>query len=218
LESDEPGVLWEVTADFQKFSGGNAVNAAYQLPTAEVTSTEITLKFRFKHYAHVTIDGGDVQNIIPLNYGVAATRDFAESEQLFPELEGIWSFVYKFNDNANLQLFAYSGHEFYMSKKLTRPDDNGTKMINYSFLHSSGVPEAVNFAHLQCNNPINVDTGEREVTCYILNLPAVQDRMVVAPGDIGPDYIFAENENGDTFEAFRYNYLPNFGLPEPEPE
>ncbi|MEZ5471943.1 MAG: hypothetical protein R3E90_09200 [Marinicella sp.] len=37
--------------------------------------------------------------------------------------------------------------------------------------------------------------------------------MPVAPGNIGPNYIYAENANGDAFEAFRVNYIPNFGNP-----
>ncbi len=220
VESDEPGILWEVTAPFQKYSSGNAANEPYQAPTGELTGSEINLKFRFKHYAHVTIDEGETQNIIPMNFGVHATRDFPESEQFFPELEGIWSYVLRINDDPYYpQLFAYFGHEFYMEKKSTPPDDNGTKRISYSFLHSSAFPEVVPFASLNCINPVNEDTGEREVTCYISNQPFVLDKMVVSPGDIGPNYIFGQNENGDTFEAFRYNYLPNYGMPEePEPD
>ena len=219
VESDEAGVLWEVTAPFQKFSGGNAVNQPYQAPTVELPGSEINVKFRFKHYAHVTIDEGETQNIIPINFGVHASRDFPESEQAFPELEGIWSYVLRINDNPYYpQLFAYFGHEFYMTPKGTKTLADGTKTIGYSFLHSSAFPEVVPFASLDCKNPVNEDTGQREVICYIVNQPFVLDRMVVAPGDIGPNYIFGQNENGDTFEAFRYNYLPNYGMPTEPPE
>lgn len=215
VESEEPGIMWEITANLDKFTGGNAFNQPFQAPTAESTNDQITLKFPFKHYAHVSINEGEVQNIVPINFGVRTTKDFPESDQLFPELEGVWSYVLTINNDQ--QLFAYFGHEFYISEKIIPPDDNGTKRISYSFLHSTFPPESVNFSNLDCINPVNIMTGMREVTCYINNQPLVGDRMVVAPGDIGHNYIFGQNENGDTFEAFRYNYLPNYGIPvEPE--
>lgn len=216
VESDEPGVLWEVTASFQKYSGGNVVNEPYQLPTGETTNSEINLKFRFKHYAHVSIDGGETQNIIPINFRVHASREFPESEQFFPELEGVWSYVFKSTEPA---IFPYTSEAIFISNKATINSEDGTKIIEYWFERAYGPVETILYASLVCSNPVNNLTGNREVTCYIDFESERLDRMVVAPGDIGPNYIFGQNENGNTFEAIRYNYLPNYGrLEEPEPE
>ncbi len=218
LESDEPGVQWQMTADFIKYTNGNPRNGAFQPPDAEYEASNITVKFRFKHYAEVSIDGGEPQNIVPLNFGVASSLDFPESDQLFPNLEGVWTFVLTFKDKPFYErLFAYSGYEFYMTPKVDRVDDDGTKRISYSFLHSSTLPEETRFGNLSCKNPVNEISGVREVICDISNQPFVGDRMKVAPGDIGTNYIFGQNESGDTFEAFRYNYLPDYGF-DREPE
>ncbi len=218
LESDEPGVQWQVSADFIKYTNGNPRNGAFQPPDAEFEASNITVKFRYKHYAEVTVDGGEPQNIVPLNFGVNSSQDFPESEQLFPDLEGMWSFVLTFKDKPFYErLFAYNGHDIYMTPRVNKVEEDGTKSISHRFLHSSNLPEEVPIGSIRCSNPINELTSEREVECHISNQPFILDRMVVAPGDIGPDYIFGQNESGDTFEAFRYNYLRDFGH-EPQPE
>ncbi|MEZ5471947.1 MAG: hypothetical protein R3E90_09220 [Marinicella sp.] len=211
--SEDANINWHIEAPLVKFTGGNAYNQPHQFPTNIVeTGDVIRVDFHFAHYASVQINDGDVQRIIPINYGVAQEQDFPESDHEFPELEGVWNFVIKVNDPDLLGLFAFWGHDIYIPAKSERLFEDGTYRVIY-FLSDWFYPESVNFAGIYCLNPINQQTNEREVVCELSNIPNIGDRMPVAPGNIGPNYIYAENANGDVFEAFRVNYIPNFGNP-----
>ena len=213
--SEDANINWHIEAPLVKFTGGNAYNQPHQFPTNIVeTGDVIRVDFHFAHYASVQINDGDVQRIIPINYGVAQEQDFEESDYQFPQLEGVWTFVLSKSDpNQNMQLFAYFGYDIYLTSKGVSELEDGSKMLTYYIDYSSDFPESTFISNITCTNPINDETGSRDLVCDLSNYPNIGDSMPLAPGNIGPNYIYAENENGDVFEAFRVNYLPNFGIP-----
>lgn len=211
--SQDEQVNWVLEAPLVKVSNGNAFNQPHQFPTnIDQTGDTIRIDFRYAHYASVQINDLDAQNIIPLNFSVESSQDFEQSDHLFPELEGVWTFVLKVNDPNLLGLFAYFGGEFYFYPKSEPSEKDGSNSIRY-VLSDYHFPESQNFASIYCNNGTNPDTTNPELRCTLSNMPSIGDKMPIAPGDIGPNYIYAENANGDVFEAFRVNYIPNFGLP-----
>lgn len=204
--SEDANINWQIEAPLVKFTGGNAFNQSHQFPTIiEETGDVIKLDFLFAHYATVQINEGEIQRIIPINYGVAQEQDFEESEYKFPELEGIWTYVFKINHPDIDERLSYYGQDFYIYEKLFSTQTDGSHLLDYVFTEF-GILENQNFASISCRNLENPQTTERELNCELNNFPQVFDRMPVAPGNIGSNYIYAENANGDVFEAFRVNY------------
>lgn len=204
--SEDVNVNWFVELPLTKISGGNAFNQPHQFPTSiEETGDVIRLDFHFAHYASVKINAGETQRIIPINYGVAEEQEFEESEYQFPELEGMWTFVFKFSESTIEEPWGYYGSDFYIRKKSGSIQLDGSYLMYYRFTDYM-FPEAVNFASISCRNFTEILSQEGQMTCELSNFPDVFDRMPVAPGNIGPNHIYAENENGDVFEAFRVNY------------
>lgn len=214
--SEKPGVNWVIEGELMGFTGGNAFNQDYQAPEAAATSNQIKIDFHHSHYASIQVNGGAVQRIIPINHSTHTTKEFEETDQVFPELTGNWSFVISKQAPSN-DLNNYDGRSFYMKTKETTVSEDGTKTVKYQFSHSSSKPSVVTpvvntvFENegLVCSNPPNSNTGVRQVKCWIEDFPTKGETMQVAPGDIGANYIFGQNQAGDTFEAFRFDYLPS---------
>ncbi len=222
--SEDSGTSWTLEVPFTKVSNGNAFNQPYQFPDLEETEDVIKLDFHFAHYASVQVNEGAVQHIIPANFAVSADQDFEETDQSFADLEGVWYYVFKLNDGPDneLGLTAYAGRNFYIFEKGMLPlADDGTKTIYYPLYRISAPYDDVPLGSLQCSNPFN-ESGQRKVKCWLEFISSSSPSngivslwdgtMTVAPGNIGPNYIYAENELGDVFEAFRVDYFSVFGL------
>lgn len=195
--SEDENVVWTLEAPLVKYSGGNAFNQAYQSPTqVQATGDVIKLDFHFAHYASVQVNNGSVQHLIPLNYGVEAEKEYEETDHLFPKLEGIWTFIYR--NKHDVPPIPRNGFEFYIREKVVTQH----RRLYYDFANST--TGSSYFAFLSCG----VHGVTKELGCSIIGLPYLNDvgGMEVAPANIGPNYIYAENEDYK-FEAFRVNYF-----------
>lgn len=193
--SADENVVWTLEAPLVKYSGGNAFNQAHRFPNQiEATGDVIKLDFHFAHYASVQINNGSVQHLIPLNYGVETEKEFKETDHLFPKLEGIWTFIYR--NKHDVPPIPRDGFEFYIREKMH------DEILTYRFANST--TGSSYFAALMCG----VDGITKELGCSIRGLPYLNDvgGIEVAPANIGPNYIYAENEDYK-FEAFRVNYF-----------
>ncbi|MCB1583111.1 MAG: hypothetical protein KDI92_08605, partial [Xanthomonadales bacterium] len=95
--------------------------------------------------------------------------------------------------------------DFYIYEKLISTQTDGSDLLDYIFT-DFGITDNENFAYISCRNRLIPETARRELNCNLHNFPSVGEQMPIAPGNIGPNYIYAENANGDVFEAFRVNY------------
>ncbi len=216
-------VLWRLQTKFITFSDGNAINQDYHSPTAEETTDEIKIEFIFKHYARVSVNGQAVQNIQPLVYGVPTQQEFTESKLQFPDLTGLWTFVYKRNfPDVITQESLYFSDIYALQRYPDTIDENGTKTVRFGIDKLYHYPpfEILGIGGLECSNPMNQETGNRQVICILRNFPwwalgndYIDQEMIVPIGDLGAFSFTAEfkepgfAETGFTLEATRVNFL-----------
>ncbi len=217
-------VLWQLETKFITFSDGNAINQDYQSPTAEETTDEIKIEFIFKHYARVSVNGQAIQNIQPLVYGVPTQQEFTESKLQFPDLTGLWTFVYKRNfPDVITQESLYFSDIYAIWKTVDEIDEDGTKTVVYGIDKIYHYPpyEILVIGDLECSNPLNPDNGKRQVVCILEGFPSwplgggvYRDQEMIVPiGDLGAFSFSAEfkepgfEETGLTLEATRVNFL-----------
>ncbi len=218
----ESDVLWQLNTNFISFKNGNAINQPHQSPEAELTEDSISLEFISKHNARVSVNGQPHQNISPLVYAVAANKEFTESDKLIPNLEGLWTFVYKRNFPDIIVQESLYFNDIYRISKPNRTEENGTVTISYSIskYYAFAPFEVLGVGSLVCSNPVNENSNQREVSCALERFPNEGlgfdyiDYSMIAPlGDLGAFNFTAEltvpdlPESGFTIEANRVNFL-----------
>ncbi len=227
----ESDVLWQLNTNFISFKNGNALNQPHQSPEAELTEDAVLIEFISKHNARISINGEPHQNILPLVYGVAKRQEFDEIEKQFPDLEGLWTFVYKRNyPNIIVQESLYF-NEIYGLRKAPTVLVDGTTVVSYSIskYYAFGPFEIIGVGNLVCSNPIDETSNQRKVICELRGFPNeglgfdyVDYSMIVPIGDFGAFNFTAEltapdlPETGFSIEATRVNFINDENRPGPQ--
>ncbi len=202
LEEGEGEVKWTFDGDMLAFENGNAHNQPHQFPEAVATSDTIHIDFLFRHYARVSINGGEPQNMVPLTYGVAVAPDLEDTDFLFPDLEGIWTFVYDENEHQH-SVFDFTSRTFHITTKFVVVNAGNRKSIEYGINFIAPPNEVVGVGILTCSNFDDDDIDE--VVCIVRGFPAAGQQMVVPIGDLGPFKFTFEGEDGLTITAYKVN-------------
>jgi len=212
VASDEANIMWTFEADLAQFENGNGFNQDYVFPTATDYQAKINLKFTQKNHALISINDGQEQNIVPFIFGEATSADFPEqTSYLLPDLDGVWSFVYKLKEDANGAFpnqWSYVANNFRMTNKAIVNRD-GKYWILYDVAIYGPPPEILIFADIVCEiDDINAETLVPECV-YTDRRGFFEGPDYIVPefhfplGGLGAYRLFGETIDGHTFEAIK---------------
>jgi len=207
MPSDDPHVMWDVQAGINLFENGVCFNCQYQTPSVTNFSGSIHLQFNQPNHATISINDGEVQNIVPFLFTAGTSADFSEQTDFdVPDYEGFWVLA-----EAILPV-----HEFHpvqtnvliLSPKLVRTFVNGTKE-----LHVSGYSTDVSVPFLTCKTYLDESNNIAGPTCVLLGTVnddgSSDDGYYVNLAGLGAGKIKGKKANGDTIEAFKMEFGGN---------
>ena len=210
VPSDEPNIMWTLDTNLLQFENGNAFNQTYTAPNTTDYQGQIHLKFTQKNHALFSVNDGEQQNIVPIVFGVNETAYFPEQTSYkFPDLRGMWTFVYTFN-RENVPESASIGSEvlYISSARLGDIDGDGLVDVRYSLAWLYGDNFFV--GSIECKLTNN-DTEIIGPECIFRNSLLSSDPLGPVPeykmsvGGLGAFRLFGERDDGSTFEAIRIN-------------
>ncbi len=217
IPSEEVNIMWIVDATLNQFSNSNCFNCeAKGFDLANGGSIQV--KFRHKNYASISIDGGTEQHFTPFIFGVEGIADFPEqTEYLFPDLDGLWTFIYHVNAEAVSDIVLLGNQWSFTSEMLRLSDRKITQTedgieIWYAVASYFPPPEIVLIGEINCKL-IDVDGQLQGPTCTLLKNGfwfdgfGVKREFHFPPGGLGAYRIFGETLDGHTFEAIKVNSL-----------
>lgn len=174
LAEDDPDIDWVVEASMASLENGQVINQAYQEPHIANADNQVRIEFVSQNYAKISVNGGEVQNIRPQIFGVEYSKYFEESDHVFPDLEGMWTFVFKrYGPEIIVQQSLYFSDIFYIDEADKRTLNDGTKVMEYDIVkYYAFFPfEIINMGSIICQNPINSETSQRQVVCMVDKFP-----------------------------------------------
>jgi hypothetical protein len=215
VPSTEDNVMWTIDAELQQFENGNSFNTQYLFPEITDYMGNIHIEFTQKNHALFSVNGGDMQNIVPIIFGVSASVDFPEqTSYIFPELEGVWTFVYHYNSNVSFvppEPFSILSESIVISKKRFADQNNdGIEDITYTIYTFDNFPNFHVVGNITCSiqSENNSVTGPR---CNFIDGRGLfgdiqnQPLFKMSIGGIGAFRLFGEHEDGHTFEGIKIN-------------
>jgi hypothetical protein len=187
------GALWKVNASLEKFNNGACLNCDYAFPTQNGTLGEIELVFYRHAHASFSVNGGEVQHIVPLYFGYSANAYFNEQTTFaVPELEGWWT-IFIDNNIMRPTQYNYSNYVVYIRKG--RFSSGGE--LSFRTNAFPAIPEALDAGTIECSNQLIND--QLQPTCkYATHL-----YFKLNIGNISSGRIYGETDNGDTLEMIR---------------
>jgi hypothetical protein len=207
--SSTSGVLWELSPEPLRVSGGNCLGCRYKAPESFEPQPVIKLEFLQRAYARVTPQGGSPQFFVPLNFGDSA---FAFFEDITP---------YKF---PNLTEDPYSSYWVIMIKEYGEEEHEpylwfgGFAQIRHAILAGGGpwVGKLLYEIYIPGNPPelgqpfgqIVCGPGESgpELGCILYaGIPDARE-FHLPIGNFTDSRILAESEDGWRLEGFRIQY------------
>lgn len=215
VPSDQPNIMWTIDAELQQFESGNSFNTDYILPEVTDYLGSIHIDFTQKNHALLSVNNGEAQNIVPIIFGMPKSADFAEQTSYqFPELEGVWTFVYHYNSNVSVvpvEPFSIISESIVIPKKiLADRNGDGIEDINYSILRFDNYPSFHLVGNIICGIKSENDTvtgpscefvDDRGLFGDVQNKPVFK----MSIGGIGAFRLFGEHEDGHTFEGIKIN-------------
>jgi len=200
-DAADEGGLWKVTADLQKFNGGNCLNCGYSAPEQNESLGEIEVVFNRLSHASFSVNGGAVQNIVPLYFGYSFVDlpNVDEQEVLnIPELEGWWTVFIDFNFNIPDQ-YTYSNYMVKVRKGSISADQE----LRFPTILFPNAPEALDAGTIECSNE-SINNLIQPTCIYEINLFANESYVFkINLGNISSNRIYGETSNGDTIELLR---------------
>ncbi|WP_223787669.1 hypothetical protein [Marinicella meishanensis] len=210
-DASEDGALWRVTAPLEQFSGGACLNCPHQVPTQNIDMGSIEVVFNRLAHASFSVNGGAVQNIVPLYFGFPFESYFSEQTSFAtPELEGWWSIFIDAASSDNAPE-PYTFTNFLVHVSLGRFDNEGRLGFNANYYPTP--PELVRIGSIDCFlKEVNMNT---QPTCeFSIAILSIEFNIDLA--NISSDRIYGESENGDVLEMIRLSadYCPSPSTPE----
>lgn len=210
--SDEDNVMWTVDTDLSQFNNGNTFNQTYSFPTQTNYQATINLKFTQKNHALFSVNDGEQQNIVPIIFGEVSSVDFADqTSYLFPDLDGVWSFVYKLKEGEFVDFpkqWSYSASNFRLSNKFVANRD-GKYWIYYDVAIYGPPPEILSFGEIKCEI-VDVNAEQLVPECvytdrrgFFGGVGDVIPEFHFPLGGLGAYRLFGETLDGHTFEAIK---------------
>ena len=220
VPSDEPNIMWTIDANLLQFENGNGFNQDYSQPNTTDYQGSIHLKFTQKNHALFSVNDGEQQNIVPIVFGVPTSVDFPEQTSYqFPELEGVWTFVYHFkstglgaNPFVPVEPFSILSQTIVISKKRYADgnDDGIDDDVVYYLDAFDAYPDFHPIGSIVCSLK-EVDNALAGPSCEFLDWRGLLGDIENKPsyhmslGGLGAFRLYGEHEDGHTFEAIKIN-------------
>ncbi len=212
IRSEQPGVMWELEVEPNRFTGGNCLGCPYQAPNAPEVLPPIRIEFLQRAYARVTLNDGSVQFMVPIMYGDAGKAFFAEqTPYLLPLVSynpyvSLWTLVFKrYSEEEHAPWTWFSG--VFMIQQGRIPSGGGYEgKLVYKVLQPVNPPEvSAPFGDIFCD----LDEAFDEPFCVLiaggLN-PINKPGFRIPIGNFTDSRFFGETEGGDTVQGFRLQY------------
>ncbi len=212
VPSGTAGVMWTVDATLNQFSNSNCFNCEIKgFDLADGGSIQI--KFRHKNYASIRIDGGAEQHFTPFVFGHGATADFPDqSKYLLPDLEGMWTLVYRINDVAVAasvsDQWGFNSKMIHIGKKQFTQAATGLE-VWYSIEEYGSSPEVVTTGTISCKLE-DLDGQLQGPVCkfddyvpFWFEPLGLGHEFIFPLGGLGAYRIFGETIDGHSFEAIK---------------
>ena len=220
VPSDEPNIMWTIDADLLQFENGNAFNQAYAAPNTTDYQGQIHLKFTQKNHALFRVNNGQEQNIVPIIFGIETNADFPEQTSYqFPELEGVWTFVYHFKSTGlgadpfvPVEPFSIVSQTVVITRK--RYGDGNHDGIESDVIYGLTTFDAYPNSHIigqiicsmkEVDNLISGPSCEFKDARGLLGDIENKPSYHMSLGGLGAFRLYGEHEDGHTFEAIRIN-------------
>ena len=211
VPSEEQGIMWTLEAGLTQFVNGNAFSQTYSAPNTTDYNKTIKLKFTQKNHATFSVDNAEAQNIIPIIFGVPKTIDFPEQTSYqFPDLTGLWTFVYYFQIENIEEKYATVSEVLYIDDKFfIDVDSDGLLDVNYIVIQYDGHPVIIGSIVCKLNQVNNKITRPTCVFTHAgqldppLLIPDIEYQMSL--GGLGAFRLFGQRPDGTTFEAIKIN-------------
>ena len=213
VPSAEPDIMWTVNTTLNQFSNSNCFNCEIKgFDIAEGGSIQV--KFRHKNYASISIDNGAEQHFTPFVFGVGAVAEFpAQTDFLFPNLEGLWTFVYHVNAEAVDDIILLGNQWSFTSQMLRLSGRKVTQTAEgievwYAVASYFPPPEIVLIGTITCKL-VDVDGQLQGPACTLSQNGfwfdgfGVKREFHFPLGGLGAYRIFGETDDGHTFEAVK---------------
>lgn len=195
-DASEEGGLWKVSSTLGKYKGGNCINCDYKPPNEIEEIGDIEIIFNRHAHASFSINGGDVQNIVPLYFGFETIDHFEEQTAFpIPELEGWWTVFVDGSEDVP-DVYSYINYTIYITKgEIT----NHGELWFFGFYYPGGI-DVTEAGIIKCDG--SVVNGNNSVSCFY-SVSLIQKAFKLDLSNMSSDRIYGESNEGDTLEMIR---------------
>lgn len=212
VESETPGVMWEVETEPQRFSGGNCLGCPYQAPSDPEALPAIRIEFLQRAYARITLSDDSIHYMVPIPYGDGGKQFFAgQTPYLFPTMTpdpstSLWILVFKEpNEQEHDPWTWFSGVFMIREGRLLTGGPNEGKLV-YGVRQPVHPPEvSAPFGDIYCE----LDESTAEPVCVLIAAglnPTDQPEFRIPIGNLTDSRFFGEAEDGTIVQGFRLQY------------
>lgn len=210
--SEQPGVMWELEVQPERYTGGNCLGCEYKAPTDIELLPAIKIEFLQRAYAKVTLSDGTIQYMVPIIYGSLGKAFFPEhTPYMLPVLRpdpwgSLWTVIIRNSSEEEFAPWTWESNVQVISEGeiVTGGVDEGK--LQYRIWDITNPPEVlVPFARIYCD--IDEEAGEPGCVLRASGLnPGSPVEFRISIGNFSDSRFFGETENGDTIEGFRLQY------------
>lgn len=202
-----------LTAALERFEDGMCLNCPYAFPTYLTDSGQISIEFTQRNYGSYSVQGGEVQFIVPLLAGIEAPHDFGDLVDYgFPVLTGQWAFV--IDNPAILGPWGTESVLFNLAEKLLVRDNLGRPYsLNYLIARTQGTVDLNIPGSINCRVGVDLQQNRLRPQCEVslvwnyFGTGGVHLKFPLPYANIGEDRLEAINkETGIRLQAFRVSY------------
>ena len=212
--SEQTGVMWELEAEPLRFSGGNCLGCPYQPPEEPDALPAIKIEFLQRAYARLTLSDGAIQYMVPIMYGDAGKRFFAEQTPYLlplltdpPPYPGLWALVFKESSEEEPAPWTWFSGVFMIAEgyRSTAHGSFGGAVVYEVWQPVNPPEEAAPFGHILCD--VDETLGEPVCDLVASGLDPVNKPVFRIPiGNFTDSRFFGETEDGAIVQGFRLQY------------
>jgi len=205
--SSQQQVMWELDTELKQ--------------TTSTPNMNITIHIEFNHLSHasLSIDGGNIQNFVPVVFGVESYLEFPKDTTLkVPDLQGHWIFTQRLNPSsqlANGSLISGFQYPFLMNlvEVFSEQNQDGTSSVVFHGNLLVGVPEiGISVDGIGCYTFLDENNQLKGPVCTYSRFIPFSEILTykLSMAGLGENHLFGQSEDGHVFKAYRYDYCELF--------
>lgn len=207
LESETPGVMWELEVEPQRFTGGNCLGCPYQAPNDPEALSAIRIEFLQRAYARITLSDDSIQYMVPIIYGDGGKQFFAEqTPYLFPMVApspwlSVWSLMIKEPTEDEYAPWAWTSGIYIINQGRINTGGQFEGKLIYPVYAPLHPPEgSIGVSEIVCD----LEEPEGEPVCELPWHGGEPFRIPI--GNFTDNRFFGEAEDGRIVQGFRLQY------------